>query len=275
MLRRIWPILIALRSTAPFPVSRTRRIATYCRLCAKHALMQLSLIRPSQERLFGYSLSFRDYASFIVMYEEIFMALEYHFIASTPAPLIIDAGSNIGMAALFFTMLYPRSRIICFEPSHSSYAYLQNNIARNRLANVTAYRVALDRESDRELQLFSAGETSLMASIRPERNKDSATAESVRTATLSSYITEAVELLKLDIEGNEHSVAEDLAARGAWKHVRQTIIEYHHHISAGDDRLAVFLAGLEETGFRYQIHATLRPPFVKDRFQNILIFAYR
>jgi FkbM family methyltransferase len=275
MLRRLWPILIALRSSAPFPVSRTRRIATYCRLCAKHALMRLFIITPSQERLFGYSLSIGDYASFIVMYEEIFMAMEYHFVAATAAPLIIDAGSNIGMAALFFTMLYPRSRIICFEPSQSSYRCLQDNITRNRLANVTAHRVALHAEPGRELQLFSAVETSLMASLQHERNTDSAISETVRTATLSSYINESVEMLKLDVEGNEHSVAADLAARGAWKHIRQAIIEYHHHVSAADDRLAVFLARLEETGFRYQVHATFRPPFVKDRFQNILIFAYR
>jgi FkbM family methyltransferase len=275
MLRPFWPILIALRSRADFPISKTRRIATYCRLCAKHALVRLAVIRPSKEHLFGYSLRLGDYASFIVMYEEIFLALEYYFVASTPAPLIIDAGSNIGMATLFFTMLYPQSKIICFEPSQSSYQCLLENITTNGLANVTAHRFALDAEPDRELPLFSSIESSLMASVRQGRDLDSAVSETVRTATLSSYIHESVEMLKLDIEGNEHAVAEDLGAHGAWKHVRQTIIEYHHHISAGDDRLSALLVRLEEAGFRYQIHTTFRPPFVKDRFQNILIFAYR
>jgi FkbM family methyltransferase len=275
MLRRIWPIIIALRSNVSYPISKTRRIATYCRLCAKHALARLSLIRPSKERLFGYTLTLGDYASFIVMYEEIFLALEYYFTSSTPAPLIIDAGSNIGLAALFFSIMYPQSQIICFEPGERSYHCLAENVRGNMLDGVTTHRVALDAASDRQVQLFSTVETSLMASVRRERKESAATAETVRTATLSSHITGAVELLKLDIEGNEHSVAEDLTAHGSWQHVQQAIIEYHHHVSTGDDRLAEFLARLQEAGFRYQIHTTYRPPFMKDRFQNIMIYAYR
>lgn len=230
MLRLVWSILQVLRSKERFPISRTRRIATYCRLCAKSALVRLSVIKPSKERLFGYSLALGDYASFVVMYEEIFMTMEYYFVSSTAAPLIIDAGSNIGMATLFFILLYPQARIICFEPGHGSYACLQENIKRNRLGDVTAHNFALDADPDREISLFSAVRTSLMASVRPERNTETATAERVRTATLSSYIHEPVELLKMDIEGNEHAVAEDLATHGAWKNVRQAIIEYHHHI---------------------------------------------
>jgi FkbM family methyltransferase len=235
----------------------------------------MSVIKPSKERLFGYSLALGDYASFVVSYEEIFMTMEYYFVSSTPAPLIIDAGSNIGMATLFFTILYPQSRIICFEPGRSSYTCLQQNITENGLDNITAYRVALDANADREIQLFSSVETSLMASARNDRNRQNAIVEFVRTATLSSYIHEPVEMLKIDIEGNECSVAEDLGAHRTWENVRQAIIEYHHHITTGDDRLAQFLCTLQQAGFRYQIHAAFRPPFVKDRFQNIMIFAYR
>jgi len=268
-------IVKVLLSDETLPVSKTRRILTYCRLRAKQAICGWTGFRPSGERLFGKQLAVGDYQSFVHLYEEIFMGLEYYFHASVVTPLIYDAGSNIGVATLFFKLLYPEANVVCFEPSASSFRYLQHNIRSCHLDNVTAYRYALDSRSGDEIELFSAADASLMASTWRNRNAKHAVVESVETAMLSSFVDRPIELLKMDIEGNEHAVVEDLRVRDKWRYIQQTIIEYHHHISGDDDRLASFLEVLEEEGFHYQIHASFRPPFKRSQYQDIVIYAYR
>jgi hypothetical protein len=53
------------------------------------------------------------------------------------------------------------------------------------------------------------------------------------------------------------------------------VIEYHHHVNPGEDRLGAFLAMLEDQGFGYQIRAPLDPPFTRSAFQDVLIYGYR
>ncbi|MEO5930268.1 MAG: FkbM family methyltransferase [Candidatus Kapaibacterium sp.] len=270
-----WLIIKVILFRESFPISKASRIITYIRICIKQRLFRLLRKHPTHEHIFGLSISLGDYASFLSLYEEIFMGMEYYFTSPTQAPIILDAGSNIGMAMLFFKKLYPQATITCFEPSGSSFACLQRNITDNGLHNVTAFQYALDSTADREIQLFSSVETSLMTSVLRERNSSDVIVENVPTATLSSYIKGPVELMKIDIEGNEHAVMEDLRLNDRLKSVRQALIEYHHHISPDDDNLASFLGVLEEQGFHYQIHASFRPPFKRDRFQDMMIYAYR
>lgn len=275
-MRFVWLILKVLLAKETIPVSKASRIATYCRLRLKQSLFTLTNSFPSSETIFGRTISLGDYRSFVHLYEEVFLGLEYYFRSSVAAPLIIDAGSNIGMATLFFKMLHPEAAVLCFEPGGSSFQCLSSNILGNYPDDVRCYKYALDTTSGDELLLHSGAEASLMASLLKERNAGGeVTAESVRTARLSDFIDRPVELLKMDIEGNEHAVLADLETNGKWDLIRQAIIEYHHHISGDDDKLGAFLGALEEKGFHYQIHASYRPPFTPGQFQDILIYAYR
>src|ERR1035441_6582175 len=83
----------------------------------------------------------------------------------------------------------------------------------------------------------------------------------VRTVRLSDYITEDVDLLKLDVEGSEMAILEDLMAAGKLERVRQIIGEYHHHVKPDEDRLGEFLSLLERAGFGYHLCAALPLPF--------------
>ena len=44
------------------------------------------------------------------------------------APVIIDVGSNCGAAAVFFKKHHPGARIICYEPSASTFELLNKNV---------------------------------------------------------------------------------------------------------------------------------------------------
>jgi hypothetical protein len=82
-------------------------------------------------------------------------------------------------------------------------------------------------------------------------------------------------LLKLDVEGAELGILEDLVETGKLSFVDQIIMEYHHHIEPDEDRLGQFLSLLEQNGFGYELRAPLDLPFPKGRQHNFMMYAYR
>jgi Methyltransferase FkbM domain len=84
-----------------------------------------------------------------------------------------------------------------------------------------------------------------------------------------------VELLKMDIEGAETEVIEELAESGKLKFIKQMILEYHHHLNPEEDHLCRVLCALERSGFGYQISSMSAAPFVPKLVQPMLIYAYQ
>src|SRR5262249_62206976 len=66
--------------------------------------------------LLGERFEVVDAESFLSIYDQIFVREIYRFESSDDAPFIIDGGANIGASVLYFKKLYPKSRIIAFEP---------------------------------------------------------------------------------------------------------------------------------------------------------------
>ena len=99
--------------------------------------------------------------------------------------------------------------------------------------------------------------------------------QQIQAVSLSKYIAGPVDCLKMDIEGAEEGVLEDLVESKAIDQVKQIILEYHHHITPTEDRLGYFLSLLEQSRFGYQIKARLDTPFPKREEQSILLGAYR
>jgi hypothetical protein len=99
----------------------------------------------------------------------------------------------------------------------------------------------------------------------------------VPATRLSKHLTEPVDFMKIDIEGAERVVLDELEQAGKLPLIRRMAIEYHHHMEAGGDGLAGLLATLERGGFGYQLEARLggAPGLQTGRFQNVLVHAYR
>ena len=54
---------------------------------------------------------------------------QYRLHSELPArPLIVDAGANIGLSALWFGVRYPGARLYCFEPEARCFDLLQHNL---------------------------------------------------------------------------------------------------------------------------------------------------
>src|SRR5207248_820531 len=148
---------------------------------------------------------------------------EYHFQATSHAPVIIDAGANIGMASLYFRKLYPQAKILAFEPDPMIFTVLKANVERNRL-DIQCVNAAVD-ESTGTKDFFAGAECSASGSLHPHNSLKGAT--TVHCVRMSEYVGQWVDLLKLDVEGSETAVLCELAASGKLESIGQVIVEFH------------------------------------------------
>jgi len=229
-------------------------------------------LRPPLRAL-GYEWHFVTHKTFIYLLSEVFDSDEYYFNTDSRQPLVLDCGANIGAATLYFKRLYPESRVICFEPFKLAYEALQKNVAVNSLTHVTTHNVAL-AASHGEANLFFNPKHlgSLSMSLVPGRIRGE-TAQ-VRTVPLSEFIDQPIDLLKMDIEGAEMIVLQEIAQSGKLKFVRQILLEYHHHIPDRPDEFSTVLRLLEENGFGYRLSAGVQSRRDIGAFQDILVHAY-
>jgi FkbM family methyltransferase len=236
-----------------------------------------SLCGPSHQKasVLGYCVYFQNFDELIRLIDEIFGKKIYSFQSSKKSPLIIDCGANIGMSILAFKKSCPEARILAFEPDPNTCAILRKNIAGNALPDVEVVEAAVaDARGDIRFYKTVEGKHSLLSSTSPA-NIPGAKEIRVRAERLADYITGEVDLLKMDVEGSEMKILEDLAAQKKLGWIREILLEYHHHLDPRKDELASFFRLLEADGFGYQVAASRLAPPAPGTFQDILIRAYR
>jgi len=222
-------------------------------------------------KMFGFTVHAYDYGNLRSLFKEIFLSKTYFFDSNRPDPRVIDCGSNIGMAVLYIKRLYPRARITAFEPNPSAFALLKLNIESNRLDDVTIVNKALSNSNDPISFFLDDDKGTLLGSVRGDRggNKEI----SVETDRLSNWIREDTDLVKIDVEGAEWLIVEDLKEHSARiEKVRELIVEYHHKINGERSRFSSFLAFFEEHGYEYNILADYRH---RGDFQDVVVHFYR
>jgi FkbM family methyltransferase len=217
----------------------------------------------------NYKVQGYSYSVLRFLFDEIFIKQEYYFPADTPRPFVIDCGSHIGMSILYFKALYPEAQVMGFEPAPDTFRLLSENIQQNGLKNVTLLNKAVGKE---EGTMKFYGDDSLIASLLNSRGGGTAT--DVEVVKLSRYIDRPVDFLKLDVEGAEEPVLEDLVATTKIRMIKRIAIEYHHHIDKNADVLSHFLKLLEDNNFGYHL-ASSPGSLSKVTFQDIMIYAYQ
>jgi FkbM family methyltransferase len=270
---------------SPLPVSLKRKVLITEGLLTKQRLGSTVGDRNHhgvvQTCVLDYEVTAPTLALLSYLYSEIFIDLQYFFKSDKPDPFILDCGSNIGLSILFFKTLYPKANIIGFEPAEPTYTLLQKNIVSNGLKGVHIHQLALGAENSK-VDLFFDPESddvgSLTMSTIKNRSFSNDTSTLVRQAKLSSFIDREVDFLKLDVEGAEDTVLQDLVFSGAISRIEQMVVEYHHHVEKNRDAFGRFLSYLEDNGFGYQILAwyPARVRSLRGRvFQDVQVYAYQ
>lgn len=239
------------------------------------SLSLIKQLKPIQKvKITDFQVDYCNFALLKLMFTEIFIRNEYLFKSASSKPIIIDGGSNIGMSVLYFNLIYPECSILAFEPDERTFLVLQENMRQNNLENVSLQMKALSNH-DGTVDFYFDHENPgrlTMSTIKermPKENKE------VLSTRLSNYIEREVDFLKLDVEGSETEVIEDLHRENKIRLINQMAIEYHHHIEKGEDNLSKLLTILEESDFGYQVDCSFSRPWKPNKFQDILIYAYR
>ena len=258
MFNRFYYFAIDLRSifskSNGLRISKGRLFATYLKFRIKLALHKTFHLNWSEEKFFGLRMSIFLYGDFFTLWREIFVWGNYFFESRTERPIIIDAGSNIGMSVLFFKFLYPEAHITCFEPDPDSFEMLKRNIAINHFSDVSAHNVALS-DNDEPLTLYrstsrgGAGHTT-KTYLRLE---DKPIATQVISKKLSTFIKTNVDFLKIDVEGAEYQVLRDLKTKLSL--VDRLAVEIHR--PDGEDKLSEMFSILENAELIYSISIPL------------------
>lgn len=266
LFRRCWKVLYVITSSS-YTFSKLTLWITWLRLITRainHYKFSSGKSTPLLEHILGSPIHFTQYGSLIDLFEEIFVSQAYHIELNNISPLIIDAGSNIGLSVLYFKKIYPNATILCFEPDPRSFELLKLNTFENNLEHVVLHQLALsDIEGD--VKLFTAPSslnTGLYGSV-------DSTHQVVASKKLSSFIDREVDLLKIDIEGAEDTVIADLIHSGKIDLIKRMIVEHHPRISHSTTEELV--ARIKARNFDVTV---LKNSFHPDA-SEVLIFATR
>jgi FkbM family methyltransferase len=115
-------------------------------------------------------------------------------------PLIIDAGANVGFAALWFAKFYPQATIVCVEPDAENLEALQTNIAG--LKNISARNAAIGANPG----FVDVNNAGLSWSCQTTRS-ESGTVPILTIDEIIAHVPKAVPfIVKVDIEGFEEDL---------------------------------------------------------------------
>ncbi len=217
--------------------------------------------------------SFNNYFWFLHSIDELFIEEVYKCKLDNPNPLIIDCGSNIGLSIIYFKKLYLNAKIIAFEPDKNLYEKIIFNVNSFEFENVEVINKGVWTENT---TLYFRNEGTLGGEITQEKNTNSIAIQTVR---LKDFLNEKIDFLKIDIEGAEYVVMNDI--RDELKNVENLFLEYH---SNGNEQqtLHEMLHWIQLAGFKYHIKSAWenqKYPFVDKkktgRDLQLNIFCYR
>lgn len=199
--------------------------------------------------ILGMNVSYDSYDMLRYQFQEIFYKGEYSFTRRRESPTILDCGANIGIASLYFTQIAPLAKIYAFEPNPISYAILSKNQSVNNLSRLSTYNVALsDSTSEATLYLNSQSPSSTSASL-VSKEMTSAKNYVVKTMKLSDFLSklnpDVIDLIKLDVEGSEEVVYDDLLTNGWIDKVECIYVDIH----GNKEKREKFISKLRKNNF--------------------------
>jgi FkbM family methyltransferase len=220
---------------------------------AQHKAATLPRYTPGAITLGRYRIEYGDLVTVIPQWNDMFIDGSLQFPARTDSPLVLDCGANVGMASLYVKHLYPKARVTAFEADPRLAAMCARNLASNGHGEVDVEEAAVWTARGTVEFRPDGGDAGRLAAVGSLPN--SVPRVTVPSVRLRDYLSEPVDLLKLDIEGAELAVLEDCADR--LDRVEVVIVEIHE-FDPGSRMTPAVLRLLTEAGYRFTL-ARLTP----------------
>jgi FkbM family methyltransferase len=230
---RALPLWVALsrRAVRALPRGRYPLMSWLCRRPSRPFVATLDVARPPLSFVCDLRDAIAREACFMGHYEPQETSVVRSLLE--PGGCFVDVGANWGYFSLLAAGLVGESgRVVALEPHPSLFATLEENVGRNRLAQVTALRVAAaDRDGEMNLAGYNRdGENSGLSRLTDEPDP-SAPNFNVPTRLLEHVLDEqgvgSVDLLKMDIEGGEGLVLPTLGRGLSSGRYRYILLELH------------------------------------------------
>jgi len=202
-------------------------------------------------QLEGQDFKVADAHSFRHSFEEIFGSEIYRFPCAHEQPRIVDCGANYGTSVVYFKKIFPLSSITAVECDPEVFEILKWNVGERDLKKVELINKAVS-DSERSVRFFREGADS--GRLLPHQDFNDSV--EIETIQLDDLLSEPVDFLKMDIEGEE--VAALLGSKKL-ENVRSLFVEYHS-FTGRPQGLELLLGKLVESGFRYHIQTQFCSP---------------
>ncbi len=130
-------------------------------------------------------------------------------IAEGRGKIFVDIGAYYGSASLEYIKTYGKQykEIICYEPNEHAVRNLKENVKEFEHIQIRSVALA---SGDKEQFLYTSGDDPVMTHISSNRGTIP-----VRTKTLDSDVTEAIDIMNIDVNGYENQVL-----AGAENHIK-------------------------------------------------------
>lgn len=194
-------------------------LASYQQIIAKFGYAPKR--EPGRTQILGWDLEYIYGPALQNFIDQLLIRRLNDFIPDNDKPFILDCGANIGFSVLNYKRQFPKARIIAFEPDPQFAPILRRNLERNKAADVEVVEAAVWIKQGETQWLCEGIDGSRM--VAPDQPDPDTTV--VRTIDLRHYLSEEVDLLKLDIEGAEYEVIIHLGDK--LQLIKNMVIECH------------------------------------------------
>lgn len=252
----------------PVQFNLERNIMNYLLDYLKLTLLKAFNINSATVRLAGYTVHFGSLPQLKLLFKEIFVRENYKFDTSS-RPYIIDGGANIGLAVLYFKKQFPEAQIVAFEPNPESFRCLKLNIEVNQISGVEIHNAALSGVAgmisfytSSDMRIADIGASAVKKHVHHYHSSKGEVIENkVESKALSPFIDKQVDLLKLDIEGSEGGVFNEISDK--FHLINHSVMEYHYHFRDDENRLSDIISTLEKNDHAYTISLLAKTDEVK------------
>lgn len=193
----------------------------------------------------GFLVNFLDLNIYVESAEEfyilneVFVNGDYNYSSNTKS-ILIDIGANVGISSLFFSRYIFIDKIYAFEPVKDTFEQAQYNFKLNKKINKVEWikNIGLGSYNRKESFLFdknTKGNTGIRGVLSPSYSSNyEAESREVQIYDASVEINKILEnikdkkvIIKMDCEGAEYEILDNLFQSGTIKKIDVLLLEWH------------------------------------------------
>lgn len=209
----------------------------------------------------GFPIEFFDLETFTDEADRIFVQDQYQFNASTPQPVIVDCGTNLGLLPIYYARKFPQARIVAFEADPMKARIAETNFKAAGIHNARLIHKAvwLNNSNVPFMCQTDIGEPTVLE---------------VPAVRLGDFIgDQTIDLLRLNLAGAEFHVIKESFKE--LQNVRHLITEIRP-LPGQTPHSAELLCALRELGFQCHLLEHWRNTANQgDKIKNVTVFAWR